>query len=167
MKKFQLNDKVKVLDHEGSINQVGDIGIITEIGAHNDYRVTVKDRVNMGNWISENALELVEAASQEFTGSDVTPSNAKHEASQMVLDALADVDQSYIKALEIAIFTVEQIIKAIPPDVIDEHWSSNQELRHWDRVRLELKKMQIQSKYIRLGMHQMEIMHFSLLQTVV
>jgi len=141
MKKFQLNDKVKVLDNEGSINQVGDIGIITEIGAHNDYRVTVKDRVNMGNWISENALELVEAASPEFTGSDVTPSKAKHEAAQMVLDALADVDQSYIKALGIAIFTVEQIIKAIPPDVVDEYWSSNQELRHWDRVRLELKNM--------------------------
>ena len=141
MKKFQLNDKVKVLDNEGSINQVGDIGIITEIGATNDYRVTVKDRVNMGNWISENALELVEAASQEFTGSDVTPNNAKSEASQMVLDVLADVDQNYLKALEIAIFTVEQIIKAIPPDVIDEYWSSNQELRHWDRVRLELKNL--------------------------
>jgi CRISPR/Cas system CSM-associated protein Csm5 (group 7 of RAMP superfamily) len=145
MKKFQLNDKVKVLDNEGSINQVDDIGIITEIGAVDDYRVTVKDRVNMGNWISENALELVEAASQEFTGSDVTPSNAKRDASQMVLDVLANVDQSYIKALGVAIFTVEQIIKAIPPDVIDEHWSSNQELRHWDRVRLELKNMKQKS----------------------
>jgi len=141
MNKFRLGDQVKVLDSTNSCNQVGDIGMITEIGVDGSYRVTVIGRMNRGNWLIEDAIELVETASQEFTGSDVTPSNAKLAASQMVLDALADVDQSYLKALGVAIFTVEQIIKAIPPDVIDEYWSSNQELRHWDRVLLELKNM--------------------------
>jgi len=75
----------------------------------------------------------------DFTGSDVTPSNAKREASQLVLDVLAQIDQNYLKAIEISIFTAEQIIKSIPPDVIDEYWSSNQEIRHWERVCEELE----------------------------
>jgi hypothetical protein len=59
----------------------------------------------------------------------------------MILDVLADVDQNYLSAIDIALFTVKQILKAIPSDVVDEYWHSNQEIREWERVQDQLQIM--------------------------
>ena len=67
--KFNVGDKVRITSSKfNSINEVGDIGIITEIelGSYNelDYKVTVEGRkrngrVDVMNWHSEYELEVI------------------------------------------------------------------------------------------------------------
>ena len=64
--KFKVGDEVKIIrNHSGSMNHIGDIGIIKEIDeVIEDYRVYVKGREccgekNIGNWHLEGDLELV------------------------------------------------------------------------------------------------------------
>lgn len=64
--KFKVEDEVKIIrNHSGSMNRIGDIGIIIEIDeVIEDYRVYVKGREyceeeNISNWHLEDDLELV------------------------------------------------------------------------------------------------------------
>lgn len=63
MAKFTAGDKVKVLSNEGgSVNQVGSVGIITEVCEQDsDCRVLVKGQSdsNMVNWHHFDDLQLV------------------------------------------------------------------------------------------------------------
>lgn len=60
---FKVGDKVRVIGNRcGSINQVGDEGIITEIeesGLAKSYKVSVEGRANIINWHGENELEII------------------------------------------------------------------------------------------------------------
>jgi hypothetical protein len=57
---FKKGDKVKVIKSDYfSVNEVGDIGIITDISGPG-FAVEVKGNPNMGNWHYGFELELVE-----------------------------------------------------------------------------------------------------------
>jgi len=61
MEEFKVGDKVEVTDGTSNTNEVGDIGIITEMDTDNTYRVTVKGNDNHGNWMYPNMFKLVES----------------------------------------------------------------------------------------------------------
>jgi ribosomal protein L21E len=61
MEKFKVGDKVEVTDGTANSNEVGDIGIITEMDIDNTYRVTVKGNSNSGNWMYPSMFKLVES----------------------------------------------------------------------------------------------------------
>jgi len=69
--KFEVGNKVKIVSSEnGSINEVGDIGVIVgyELDERDglDYKVIVKGRTNefgmenTANWHTETELEIIE-----------------------------------------------------------------------------------------------------------
>jgi len=69
--KFNVGNKVKIVSSEnGSINEVGDVGVIVEYDLDErdglDYKVIVKGRIdengmeNTANWHTETELELIQ-----------------------------------------------------------------------------------------------------------
>jgi hypothetical protein len=59
MSKFKLGDKVRVTRESSSINQIGDIGTITELRFGNHARVSVPKRSGEGNWHNDTNVELI------------------------------------------------------------------------------------------------------------
>ena len=60
MEQIKLGDTVLVLDGTANSNQVGDVGIITEVELEdNTVRVTVEGRTNAGNWMYPEQITLV------------------------------------------------------------------------------------------------------------
>ncbi len=56
--RFKIGDQVKIIKNEsGSINKVGDIGIIERVTSYN-YEVLVKGNGQRGNFHIESDLEL-------------------------------------------------------------------------------------------------------------
>ena len=59
---FKVGSKVKIVldDGIGSVNSVGDEGVITEVGIGKiGFRVHVKGNGNRGNWQLKKVLELI------------------------------------------------------------------------------------------------------------
>jgi hypothetical protein len=61
MRKLKVGDKVKInkIGLPGSVNKIGDIGVITEIDRLKHARVQVGDFVNLSNWSKLSDLELI------------------------------------------------------------------------------------------------------------
>jgi len=62
---FKVGDEVRVIGNEfDSINEVGDVGIITEVDSEMDkdgldYRVQVVGRASTANWHTKEELEII------------------------------------------------------------------------------------------------------------
>jgi hypothetical protein len=58
---LEVGMEVEVIDGSNSRNEVGDIGIITEVGLDNDpiVRVTVEGRTNSGNWMFHSQVARI------------------------------------------------------------------------------------------------------------
>ena len=57
---FKIKDRVRILSNDcGSRNEIGDIGIITEISYVSAIKVTVEGRPTSANWSHRDELELV------------------------------------------------------------------------------------------------------------
>lgn len=69
MQKFKIGDKVRITGNTNcSPNMVGDIGVITDkhtSSLHNCWKVSVKGRMQYGNWTREYDMELVETVEYE------------------------------------------------------------------------------------------------------
>lgn len=58
--KFELNDIVRVINLTGgSINSIGDIGVVTELNGVTDVRVTVPGKDNESNWSNVEDVETL------------------------------------------------------------------------------------------------------------
>lgn len=58
---FKVGDKVRLVKNDlMSYNEIGDVGIISEVDVFNDCRVEVEGKCSSSNWSSESDLELVE-----------------------------------------------------------------------------------------------------------
>lgn len=61
MDELKIGQKVEVLGDSSSVNQKGDIGVVTEISPTSiNYRVKVKGRKNRSNWHTFEQLKVVE-----------------------------------------------------------------------------------------------------------
>lgn len=62
MSKFKVGDKVRIVANRGcSVNDIGDVGVVTDLVELDvyEYRVKVGDRTKLHNWSYEDDLELV------------------------------------------------------------------------------------------------------------
>jgi hypothetical protein len=58
---MEIGDRVKIISSDqGSVNEVGDKGIITEIDTDGTFRVLVEGRENWGNWHDDKEVMLIE-----------------------------------------------------------------------------------------------------------
>ena len=58
--KLEVGMEVEVVDDSRCVNEVGDTGIITEFDPlDNTYRVTVKGRLNEGNWMHAEQIARI------------------------------------------------------------------------------------------------------------
>jgi len=56
---LEVGMQVEVIDGSTCCNEVGDLGIITEIGGDGLLRVVVEGRINAGNWMRTNQVARV------------------------------------------------------------------------------------------------------------
>ena len=57
---IKTGDEVKIISSPcGSLNKIGDIGIVTEVEDNTSFRVKVGDREDIQNWHSINEVELI------------------------------------------------------------------------------------------------------------
>ncbi len=58
--KLEVGMEVEVVDGSSGVNADGDVGIITEVSSRdNTYRVTVKGRLNAGNWMNASQIARI------------------------------------------------------------------------------------------------------------
>lgn len=60
MNELKIGQTVEILSDSSSVNKKGDVGVITEISKHGNYRVKVEGRKQIANWHVARQLKVVE-----------------------------------------------------------------------------------------------------------